>query len=70
MLKRRKQKDLKQFLTTDPYLDKTAPFEENREELDKTKAKNQGINNHRGNANRKTREIERREENKKFGMFG
>ena len=49
---------------------KSAHFESAREELDKLKGRNEGINNHRGNANRKNRDMERREENKRFGMFG
>ena len=69
-LVKKKQEDLTRFMQTDPYMSKSAHFESAREELDKLKGKNDGINNHRGNANRRNRERERREDAKSFGMFG
>ena len=70
VLAKKKQNDLKKFLECDPYLAKSAHFEAAREELDKMKGKNDGINNYRGNANRRNRDAERRAERTKIGMFG
>lgn len=61
---------MKNFLEVDPYLTKSAHFEAAREELDKMKGKNDGINNYRGNANRKNRAQERAVERTKIGIFG
>jgi hypothetical protein len=48
VLAKRKQNDIKNFLEVDPYLTKTLHFEAAREELNKIKGKNDGINNYRG----------------------
>lgn len=53
VLAKKKQKDIKNFLEMDPYLTKSAHFEAAREELNKIKGKNDGINNYRGHHNRK-----------------
>jgi len=60
VLKKQKQNDIKTFLEVDPYLTKSAHFEAAREELNKIKGKNEGINNHRGNYNKKQQQEERR----------
>lgn len=70
IFKKQKQNDIKKFLEMDPYLDKNTHFEKAREELDKLKPKNQGINNYRGNVQQKVRNQQRREEKAKFGIFG
>ena len=57
-------------MEVDPYLNKTDHFEQNREELDKMKGKNDGINNYKGAATRRERAHEKRVERQKVGMFG
>ena len=59
-LAKKKQKDIKNFLEVDPYLTKTAHFEAARDELNKIKGKNDGINNHRGNYHKKQQMLERK----------
>ena len=70
VLAKKKQNDIKTFLDCDPYFEKIEQFDAVREELDKMKGKNDGINNYRGYANRKNRDAEKRKEAKRFGMFG
>jgi hypothetical protein len=60
VLAKKKQKDIKNFLEVDPYLTKTAHFEAARDELNKIKGKNDGINNHRGNYHKKQQMLERK----------
>lgn len=46
----------------DPYLTKSEHFEAAREELNKIKGKNDGINAHKHNYNKSKRDKDRREE--------
>ena len=58
------------FLTIDPYMARTDYFEQKREELNKIKKKDVGINNSRAHAYRDQRSREKREAAKGGGMFG
>lgn len=69
VLAKKKQKDIKNFLEVDPYLTKSAHFEAAREELNKIKGKNEGINNYRGHHNRKALQEERKKKQQR-GLFG
>ena len=58
------------FLKIDPYMPRTDYFEQKREELNKIKKKDVGINNSRAHAYRDARNREKRDAAKGGGMFG
>ena len=69
-LKRLNQTGIANFLEIDPHLAKCEYFEKQREEINKIKKRDVGINNTRAIYAREEMRKEKRQQKKEKGMFG